>query len=276
MLENLYALIKENKWTLDKFYEMSKDVPLDLNGDGVFGAEDRYGLVIQNGGVIGLAFGAGESLTSKNAEDFPVLTIGSERSLQVFEKIYDIVHAQNLVLYDSAFADRWRGLQRTFEDNRGLFFGEVLQLVERMRASDTDFGILPFPKYDESQENYYCFGDSWCMNHIFVPITNRHFEQTGQILEILNAESYYTVRPAYYDKSLNGKFVRDEESSEMLDIILSNKIISLDEMFGWGMYGTISGALTSNSAQFASVIDKNTDKVTKAIEKTVDIILNIE
>ncbi|MCL2771943.1 MAG: hypothetical protein FWD71_01220 [Oscillospiraceae bacterium] len=275
-LEDPYALVKNGAWTLDKFYNMSKDAAADLNGDGKMDTNDRYGLLMQRGSSVCFSFGAGETLTSKDAGDLPVLTTGSERSILVFQKIWNVLGTPNLVIYDSAFPNTWADLQVAFENNQGLFFGEVLQLAERMRASETDFGILPFPKYDESQENYYAFGDSNCMNDIIIPSTNQNLEQTGQILEILSAESYYTLRPAYYDKSLNGKYVRDEESSAMLDIVLSNKLISLDDMFGWGMYSAIQNALTSKSSDFASVIDKYTNKVQTSIDKTVSIFQSLQ
>ena len=43
-------------------------------------------------------------------------------------------------------------------------------------------------------------------------------ERTEIILEALSAESRYTVQPAYYDISLKGKYIRDEECADMLDI----------------------------------------------------------
>ena len=169
----------------------------------------------------------------------------------------------------------WRDKQIAFENSQGLFFSEVLQLAERMRASDVYFGMIPFPKYDENQKNYYAFADSHCMNHMFIPTTNQHLEETKQILEILNAESYYIMRPAYYDKALNGKFIRDDESSKMLDIILANKAISQDMMYSWGMYEALNNALNSKSADFASIIEKNSPKVQANIDKFVDAIQDI-
>jgi len=277
-LEDIYTLAKEGKWTLDAFHNMSRDISMDLNGDGVMDTDDRYGLILQQGGVVCFMFGAGVDLISKDENDEPFLSAGNERSLLALQKIWDIANAPDLALFDSAFQSStpWLNLQLAFENNQGLFFGEVLNLVERMRATDTDFGVIPFPKYDEIQENYYTFADSWCMNQMFIPITNQNLTQTGQALEILNAESYYTVRPAYYDKSLNGKFMRDEESSEMLDIILANKVISLDELFGWGMFGALQSALTSRSPDFVSTIERAEERTKNNIARTVNTILELE
>jgi hypothetical protein len=275
-LEDPYILVSGGKWTLDKMYDMSKGISLDLNGDGVMDKEDRFGII--GAAPITTAFSAGEMVTSKDENDVPVISVGSERALLVYQKVYDILNTPDLVLTGSYFKGDavWLDLQAAFENNQGLFFVEVLQLAERMRASDVNFGLIPYPKYDENQANYYAFADSHCMNHMFVPATNRHIEETLQIMEILNAESYYTMRPAYYDKALTGKFVRDEESSKMLDIILANKLISQDMMYGWGMYDALNNALGSKSADFVSVIEKNAPKVQKAIDKFVDAINSME
>jgi hypothetical protein len=249
---------------------------MDLNGDGVMDTQDRYGLLLQRGSILCFLFGAGEPITSKDENDMPVLTIGSERSMLALQRIWDVANAPDLAIFDSSFPNAWADLQVAFENNQGLFFGEVLQLVERMRATDTEFGVIPFPKFNETQENYYAYADAHCMNHIIIPSTNQNLEKTGQILEILNAESYYTVRPAYYEKSLQGKFMRDEESSEMLDIILSNKLISLDETYNWGMFGSMNTALQSRSPDFASSIERAEERTRNNIAKTVDAILELE
>jgi len=38
---------------------------------------------------------------------------------------------------------------------QALFLCQALSISRMIRESDTDFGIIPFPKYIEAQENYY-------------------------------------------------------------------------------------------------------------------------
>jgi hypothetical protein len=98
-------------------------------------------------------------------------------------------------------------------------------------------------------------------------------ERTGQILEAMAAESKYTVLPAYYEKTLQGKYARDDDSLEMLDIIIANKVISLDEAFGWGMHREIQDALFTRRGDFASLIERNADRQATAIQRSVDRIM---
>ena len=277
-LDDPYNLVRDGEWTLDVFSAMYQGVKSDINGDGIMDHNDRYGYI---GGIdMNMFFGSGENITSIDESGNPVLSVGGERSIAVLQKLYDMLEKSgdaNITAkaYSKIYpGQEWLGLQDSFEANNGLFFTEVLQLAERMRAAEVEFGIIPIPKFDEAQQDYYAFSDSWCMNEMVIPITNLSLERTGQILELLNAESYYTVRPAYYDKSLTGKFLRDDESAGMLDIILAHKVICLDEMFGWGMYSSLNGAFSKGN--FVSVITSGTKRIQKLIDKTITAISKAE
>ena len=54
---------------------------------------------------------------------------------------------------------------------------------------EDDYSILPYPKWDEAQENYYTMVDGGHQIQA-VPLTTKNLERAGTILEALNAESY--------------------------------------------------------------------------------------
>lgn len=95
---------------------------------------------------------------------------------------------------------------------------------------DEDFGIIPWPKYDETIDNYYANVDAGC-NLFIVPVTNPDPEKASVILEALAYESYLTVIPTYYDVVLTTKFTRDAESVEMLDIIRAGRVFDIGYYF---------------------------------------------
>jgi hypothetical protein len=273
-LENPYEMVKKNTWTLDNFYNMFKNASKDINGDGVMDEKDLYGFLIQKGAPMAFYYSAGEPIIEKTSEDLPVLNTGGERALQVMGKISGIWNAKGGVMFGSDYSHRSVGfaaqyLQQTFEDNRGLFYGEVLDLVEYVRSAEVALGIIPMPKFDENQKEYISYGDGFCTNLMIIPITNPDTGRTGAILEAMAAESKYTLLPAYYDITLKSKFARDNESEEMLDIIFKNKVISIDDLYSWGMHGAIQGALESGRGEFASAVEKAIDRVQKNIEKTI-------
>ena len=154
-----------------------------------------------------------------------------------------------------------------------MFFNEVLQLVERMRAADVNLGILPNPKFDENQDGYYHIATAWCMNPLSIPVTNKNLERTGFILEAMAAEAMYTLTPAFYNVTLQGKYIRDNESSAMLDIILNSRIYTQDELFAWGMHAVVRDALGTVNMDFVSKIESSVSAIQTKIDSTVNLIV---
>ena len=268
-LESPYTLVRDNKWTLDKMYEMSQNVSEDINGDGVMDNSDKYGYLVQGSATVNLFFSAGENMSAKNSDDIPYLAVAdNERAVSVVTKIMDILTS------DSVFVGGDADVKLTFEEGRGLFFSEVLNLVETMREADINFGVIPVPKYDEYQENYHHFSDTWCMSLIGVPKTNSNLERTGVILEAMSAFSHDTLVPAFYEVNLKGKFFRDEESEEMLELINGTRVISMDEMFNWGMHAAIRGLFDNLSYDISSKIESVLSSTETNMNKTIDFVLS--
>ena len=65
------------------------------------------------------------------------------------------------------------------------------------------------------------------MNFLCVPLLVEDAERTSAILEAIGFYSHEYIIPAYYDKTLNGQYTRDEESSAMLDIIFNTRAYDL-------------------------------------------------
>ena len=89
---------------------------------------------------------------------------------------------------------------------------------------------------------------------------------------ILQAIAYYSkeeVIPAYYDICLTGKSLRDDESSEMLDIIFGSWKMDLADAYNWaGISTQIGNAINANTG-LASAIESVRSATEAAIENTV-------
>lgn len=83
--------------------------------------------------------------------------------------------------------------------------------VSYLRDMKDDFGIVPWPKYDESSDGYAANVDAGT-DLFVVPITTADAERTSIILEALCAEGYRSVIPAYYEVALQKKYTRDDIS----------------------------------------------------------------
>ncbi|MCL2519305.1 MAG: hypothetical protein FWF15_12150, partial [Oscillospiraceae bacterium] len=104
-----------------------------------------------------------------------------------------------------------------------------------------------------------------------IPITADP-ERAGVFMDAFTAISGEVLMPAYYKISLEGKFTRDEDSIEMLDIIRDGRVFDRSVLFNWG--GFYSAIITYGTGREgtnpASVFEKNAGKVEAAIAKTID------
>jgi len=280
-LEDPYILVNGGKWTLDKMHEMGRVVSADFNGDGVmYIADDRFGVILQADCTLALLYGAGERLASKDGGDYPVASFNKDRVYSVMDKIAEIMtdgeNVVNLHHYQGKFPI-YEEQVKMFREDRALFSWIRMRIVEQLRGMETDFGILPQPKYDEAQNNYWTHINS-AGDAVTIPISNENLERTGIIIEALSAESRYTLQPAYYELNLYGKYVRDEESRGMLDIILNNTMHDLGAVYNFG--GLFDPALiwsvTNKKTDFASMYEKAEAKMLADIEKLIENHKNID
>jgi len=272
-LDSPYELVRSGKWTADKLVEMMKVASKDLNGDGSMkGKDDQFGLATHDSTFDGLFFSMGMRVSNMNSEGYPELSINNERIAQVMEKTAMIMDK------DITFNGDWQAIGTCFEEDRALFYGEVLQCVIRRRNMDTDFGVLPLPKLNEAQENYaHMVHVTACMVGVPNSQGDDEIAFSGFALESMAAESTNWLVPAYYTIALEGKFMRDEESKDMLDIILNSRRYDLGYAAGWGgLYSGYVSAVKKNSTDFASVWDKSSAKAIAAMEKDIDAYKDIE
>ncbi|MDD7773602.1 MAG: hypothetical protein PT954_04145 [Eubacteriales bacterium] len=270
-LENPYDLVRDSKWTMDKMAEQMVAVTRDANGDGTFDEKDNYGYASAIKMTLpSFWIGAGEKTITLDDAGIPSLTMDSERFHNVIEKIFAITY-DNGTRYQNK-ADDYdipTECKDLFVGDRALFMDCSLFYVAALRDMETDFGILPYPKYDEAQAEY-CSRVSYFMPAV-MPATNRNLELVGAVLEYINYRAKENITPAYYDITLKGKVSRDEESVEMLDIILDNRVVDLgDTLFCASVRdGFFTAMYRSNNHDLASVLQKNEASMQKAIDDMV-------
>jgi len=133
--------------------------------------------------------------------------------------------------------DGTEGMNGIFQDDRALFMWIRMADVENLRTMETDFGILPIPKYNEQQKEHLQTVNPWTGVLTTVPQSTGNIENTSIILEAMSYESKDILQPAYYDVMLNTKIARDEESSKMFDIIFKNRAYDIGDVFDFNEVG---------------------------------------
>lgn len=223
-VEDPYEIVRSGDWTMDKAYSITKGIYKDLNGNNEHDADDLYGLYTDSFASID-AFMVSHGIHSlgRDEKNYPTLDFYSEKLVKSFEKINDLYWNNEGAFVDTAKPYNYRV---QFANGQGAFSPMLLNyLIDTdLRSMNDDYGILPYPKLDETQEDYYThmLGRT---GTFFLPITitDEKKEVVGNVVECLSAYSYKMLRPAIYDVSLTGKGVRDDDSLEMLNLVMDSR-----------------------------------------------------
>ena len=253
-IENLYEAVNEGRWTYDLMYDCMKMVTADLDGDGVHDLDDRYGLLYVDNSAAEPYFASADIRLYKLEDGLPVYTADDERAYTLFEVI-------NRILSDKSMAIDWGEnaidpvtIANMIQNKQVLFQNMVLSFVRRnYRDIENDFGLLPLPKLEETQMNYYTMVNL-ATPYIFVPITVSQPDKTGFILEALASVSN-DITSTYYEACMASKYTRDEESYEMIELASENIIYDTGFIFNWGNLGTsIRISIKQSGGSYASLL----------------------
>lgn len=280
---SLYEMVDKKLWTQDVMYEMAKSVYQDLNGNNRCDIGDINGIAAQAGFIQWMLTAADEYIVTKNENDLPVLSINHARAIKV------ISDAQEYALDpQSGFisADDYFGMSHIpvpvvivpeFKADRCLFFYNCIQNLDNIRDMESDFGVLPCPLYDESQDHYVSNVGSWSVPVVCIPVSTvgKDVTDAGIIIEAFSAVCRSKVNPVYYEQTLQYQIARDDDSMRMLDLIFENRVPEPAEVYGWGgITDVVAGMLKAQKGTFVSAYEAVEGKAKAAIDETVEALLN--
>lgn len=274
-INDLYSIVDTGKWTYDKMLEYCTSVGTDLNGNGVLDENDSYGLALNSFSVFTMTYGGGFRIITKDKDDIPQITF-SEDFISFLQHHIEEVASNSSILNGDTIAngDIIKGVnirKTAFQENRVLFYNEMLTMATMLRGMETDFGVLPMPKSTETQEHYYSFFHKTNSSTVTVPVTNTDLDRTGRIMEDLLYQSYMLVRPAYFNITVASKLMRDEDSERMLDLILSN--IIFDVALEPGVLDDIRPLFNKANENIVSKLESNRSKYEKALAKNIEVLI---
>ncbi|MCL2775196.1 MAG: hypothetical protein FWD71_17885 [Oscillospiraceae bacterium] len=277
-LQYPYQDVLDGKWTLAEFSALIKNFTKDVNGDGILDQEDQWGMLENVGAIQHFMIGSGETVASVNSDGVPVINSLSDRQLSVVEALGNLFSDKNNVLIAQSgqmpnVDDQWTdGLFYVFRNGRGLMMAEMVGTIPTFRDMEDDFGLLPQPKFDETQPDYCTFTSGGWASSYSIPITSSDISRTGMILETMAGYSSDTIIPALIDVSLKSKFARDEQSGKMLEIVFATKKYDWCERFQWGgIYDVYANVTTNGFGNFTSSVEKLMPKTQAALDKTINI-----
>ena len=230
---DVYGIVRSGKMTFAEMYALAKDVIADLNGDGVMSPDDdRFGICFEAMNLGMFVEAAGEHLSGINEDGVPELMLDTPRVAEIVQHFIGIIDD-----YDVCCGPESRmrkiSLDKFFSEERLFMLITNLQRMNAARSYTTDFGVIPFPKYEESDE-YSAPVNTYWSSWLMIPSTQDDTDRCGTILDALGYYSQKYVTPAFIDTSITTKSIRDNDSAEMLEMILDNKVFDIGDFFDWG------------------------------------------
>ena len=278
-LESPYSLVKSGDWTWDELARMSGIVSADLNGDGVFDKSDRYGYAHWlNWQTVPVVHSNGLLLTEKDENGYPRYTpFGSEKMQIVVEKYYNLLYTDNksYIIPQSETLPTIGTYTPLFENGQILFLHANTKLLNQYVGITLEFGMIPLPKYDKQQQDYHCMADTQLM---VIPADTADIELCGIVSEALSVYSYKYVVPVIYDVMYANRYLRDEESYEMFNLIMKGLVYEFSWTFGEGnvMTYAMSNLMEQKSMDIASFYEKNAPAVERALANFIDKVMELD
>ena len=215
--ESVYSMVENYHWTLDQMISVAKMVYVDQTADGKTD-DDIFGIT----GHQWVPFctfikSSGLNFVDTNEKGEYYLSVYDEMSKEkcttVIEKLYDLTREDC-----SWFWFRTEGTPEvTITSGRTLMYIQGSFGLADNLGYDIDFGVLPYPMFDENQKDVGYRSLEWG-GMLVIPNYLTDMQMTGETLEML---AFFSddVTITFYEKLLGKQVADAPEDKKMLDII---------------------------------------------------------
>jgi hypothetical protein len=272
-LGNIYDLVNTGKWTVYQLISLTKDIYEDLDGNAKADENDFYGFTSNCYSNANTYLWAFDQPVVKITPDLTIdITYNCEKTIAIIDKVRELYYQPGSIVFE----DHFKGYD-TFRTGHALFVnGFIGHSVTYYRDFENDYGIIPYPKWDEAQSAYYSMADG-NFSIIAAPITIQNTDMVGAVVHALGAYSWKNVIPNYYDIALKVKGTRDDESVAILDMILNSRVIDFAYLYdAWKGYVFTFQTFTykNNTTEFSSMYESKLKAATQNYEKVLSMFLD--
>ncbi len=255
--KTLYEAVDNGEWTLDKFIELSSGVFVEQNGDATPSQGDRFGFVTNNIHFDSF-YTAANLFTVVPAEDGTLKLsddLFSEKTQNLLTKMTAFLHDSGDCFF-SADQDIFAAGEALFTINRAQITNK------KLTSTAFSYGILPVPKHDAEQEEYYT-----CMAFPFttyvLSTASTHSEAAAATLELMAYQSYLQITPALFEEAMKLRYADQSDDSFMFDLIRETVVIDLGRLLTNRLdnlsYSLFRSAMNNNQAgSWSSLKNANT------------------
>ncbi len=271
-LPNVFELVDNNQWTYTKFLEMCEGIYEDKNGNGLKDVGDQFGYMTGTIHMDPWFYGSGALIVDKDTNGNLRMspTFGGEKVIKTLEMLNRMLHDTN----DGIATGSTVYHQNQFNNGNLLFTTDRARIaITKLTSEDLDFSIVPFCKYDEAQESFVTvMGNPFTLYGIPINAVADDLPMLSAVIEVYASESYRKLTPALYEITLKTKYVQNEDSARMYDIIRENLTFDLGRIFSSVLIGQTSfrnAVLNNTGGTWASTIRGYEKVLPKLLDKLI-------
>lgn len=227
-LEDLYKVVNEKRWTIEYQTNIVSNMYDDIDGIEGQTAGDAYGFLTDSRIFVDPYVASCDlQILVKDEDNFLAFNSDVEKADKMMGLIYNLFYktGASWVFGADEKYSQFEKILNKFVSGEATMVTHRLIVAEsaEMRGMESEYGILPIPKFDEDMSEYYSLAhDLFAVYGIVHSVDTFELDDIGAVLEAMAIESHKVVTPAYYEVALKGKYSKDPESWEMLDMIMNN------------------------------------------------------
>lgn len=259
-----YSMVKDGTWTWETFLDIANKAVSDLDGNKRMSKDtDRYGYSssMNTSSFAGAVFASfGKTFFSRDDEGYFTMNF-AETEEDKYTSLLRRICVTDKAKYP--MVDPGAEALEAFSQNRLAFFCERLSYASSLAYIPANWGILPMPKKDASQEGYYTLADGTTHGYA-LPQKIADSSLSGKVLDALYLYDFcYGKKENTVQLAFTYYYLRDNDSAAVLSLMEKGTVYDAAYAFGAGMpdfsmvsYGLLRSCL-ENNVNFSHLYNQN-------------------
>ena len=238
--ESIYSMVDNYHWTLDKMTWLASLAYVDASGDGQKTADDQYGIVgYHSVPFIGFVQASNIQIIDTDEQGNYVLSCYNEANKSKMSSLCDKIKELAMSEYSYFTTGNNDYSYPGMTSGQALMEVSGTPWLKNYLSSGVDFGILPFPMYDEAQKDVGYRSLQWG-GYLCVPSYMGEGNRPQMIGETIEMMTYYSdaVATAYYEKLLGKQVAESPDDRRMLQVVWDSVCSDMGQTYFSVVYDT--------------------------------------
>ncbi len=283
---DLYQTVKDGTWTIEKMLELMDAARVDVNGDSQLTFEDGdiFGFIAHKNSISEYSFfySTGIKTVTKDESNQYVSISSSNTDMAYVSKVID--EASKIYKSPSFGSIGETNSVKALANGQSLFNAQWTirlhsdhELVNYgIDFSEKRISVVPYPKFDENQEDYHSFIFSRGYGlQVSKSVTDQ--KAIAQFLEVFGYHSEMLLYPEYV-KCIKTQCLCDDNAGEMLEIVLKSAFVDFGHFYTHiGIVNRIGNMMSSGKNNISKAIasaSKAADEALANVSKELSKNLN--